>query len=378
MKTVILILFIVGLWLVFKGYILKKIIGEKPDNISNTLGIISFIIDAILYFSGIFTTGGNGNNNITTVEVTTSILESAIEEKKDEEIITITGESVTGKINAESEQKYRYFSEIGGVYRFELDIDDVNKYCDLTIYNEKNQELDEIDSDDNGISVELESNQTYTIILNSYEDDIEYMLNIRVPSKIEIITNNTIKDEMKYISQENQYIYHAPITGTYRIDFDINDVELGYDVLLYDKKNECLIDSGYYNEGYTIDLKKDEDYKLVVTQSEGLPQYSIKINVPNETEEVIGNVIKGKINFVDQKNIYNFSPHKTGIYLIKSYISNEEGYYNIIIKNSKNAEVFNDVNNSDGKEVELKKGKKYKIYIIYGDEKIKYTVKLVN
>lgn len=98
------------------------------------------------------------------------------------------------------------------------------------------------------------------------------------------INGNSFSKKLSYNDESYTIDFNAPITGTYRFDYTINDVNCNYKVILTDSKKEIVFKSEYntYENGDSCTLTKGEKYTLTIEQLEGFPIATIKIGVPSE------------------------------------------------------------------------------------------------
>lgn len=99
------------------------------------------------------------------------------------------------------------------------------------------------------------------------------------------IKGNSFSKKLSYTDEKYTIRFNAPKNGTYRFDYEINDVNCNYKVMLMDSKKEIIFDSEYsvYENGNTCTLTENEKYTLIIEQSEGFPVATIKIGVPSES-----------------------------------------------------------------------------------------------
>lgn len=99
------------------------------------------------------------------------------------------------------------------------------------------------------------------------------------------ITGNSFSKKLSYDDESYTVNFNAPTNGTYRFDYETNDVNCNYKVVLMDSKKEIIFKSEYstYGNGDTCTLTKNEKYTLTVEQLEGFPVATIKIGVPSES-----------------------------------------------------------------------------------------------
>ena len=180
------------------------------------------------------------------------------------ETMSFTGNKISGIMDGEDSREEQYMATQTGIYRFDFDIDDVNKgYC-FYILDSKQEEVQRGYSSDSGINAYMESGMEYTLVVehSEQEEEVEYCISIHSPDGIENIEGKSIKGEISYIGQEKEYIYSAQRSGIYRFDFDIDDVNNDYVFQVYDSKNNELLYKNFSDKGGTIELTKGDIYKV--------------------------------------------------------------------------------------------------------------------
>lgn len=296
------------------------------------------------------------------------------ETPSDEEVFN--GSELAGQLGDEEEYITKYKALKAGVYRFDFDINDVNNEYYFSINDLQGTELIYKYSSEGGATVTLESGQIYEIRVGHSEGDVEYAIKINTPTDMKQVTDNLIKDKISYINQENEYQYVPSITGTYRFDFDIDDVNNEYYFYIYDEKQEQIVNKSSLNEGATVELAKDTTYKLKVIQAAGTPQYSILIGIPNKIRNLKHNKMKGKLDFKDKSDVYLYKAPRTGRYRFDFGINDVTKNYYIEIRDSKNEQIFDISSSNEGRTVDLKGGEVYKIYVKQGDGFSNYSINI--
>ena len=294
------------------------------------------------------------------------------------EAVNFTGNEIKGELYGTDDIEIKYTALKTGKYRFDFNIDDANKEYYFYILDSKNEKIEGGYSHDMGINATLESGMEYKLVIEHSDEDtyVEYGILIHSPKDIENIAERTIEGEISYVGQENCYIYKAPKTGKYRFDFIIDDVNKEYGFYIYDSKNAELLYKRSADKGETIELNKDCIYKIEIVQITDFPNYTINIGVPNETRNVENNKIKGKIEYIDQQNIYYYIAPETCKYLFHFNINNVDYRYKICLYDSKNELLFEQYSYCEPYEMKLKKNKKYKICVYYLDEYPEYNINI--
>lgn len=306
------------------------------------------------------------------------------EEPENKEVKTVfDGNVLNGTLIGNDSRTELFVPQQTGIYRFDFDIDSVRKNYMFCITDSTEQELTRqyyTSSDPAGTTVMLEGGQEYTLYVESEEnenyEEVEYTIVINSPDGIKNVEGNVIKGEIRYIDQENEYQYIAPKSGVYRFDFDIDDVNKNYKFYMYDEKEKEIVNTDYSNKGYTCELVKDMQYKILVTQYQELPQYTIRIGVPNDMKSITGNTIKGKIRYIDQVDTYSYIAPKTGTYKFKFEIDDVNYAYRFLLLSKKREELVHLYSGYEETTVELKKGEKYEVQIKQYTGLAKYNVKI--
>lgn len=285
---------------------------------------------------------------------------------------------LNGRLDGEDSREESYRPLRTGKYRFDFDIDDVNKSYYFCILDSTQEEVARGHSSDQGVTVNLDKDMDYKLLVEHDTEDeyVDYDISINVPNEVTDIESQSIDDKITYTDQENEYKYTAPKSGIYRFDFDINDVNNDYLFLISNEKNEELIRTYYSEDGGTLELSAGKAYKIKVVQTEGMPEYSIKINEPNEPKPVQDNLISGSIHYTDQNDIYNYVPPRTGRYRFDFDIDDVNKSYKFLMFDSKRTEIARKYSSDEGQTIELQEGKNYEIQIIQCTDFADYTVNI--
>ena len=286
--------------------------------------------------------------------------------------------SLKGRLNGEDSRVEPYRPLRTGKYRFDFNIDDVNKSYYFHILDSTKEQVAGGYSSYPGVTVYLEKDMDYTLFVEHNDEDeyVDYDISINVPNKVTDIESQSIDDKIIYTDQENEYKYTAPKSGIYRFDFDINDVNNDYIFYIYDAKNEELIRKHFSDKGGTLELSAGEVYKIKIVQNKGMPKYSIKINEPNEPKPVQDNLISGSIYYTDQNDIYYYVPPQTGRYRFDFDIDDVNKSYKFLMFDSKRTEIARKYSSNEGQTIELQEGENYEIQIIQCTDFADYTVNI--
>lgn len=279
---------------------------------------------------------------------------------------SVEGTKIQGKLGYTNQvDEYIYTAKVTGDYRFDFITNNVEERYQVVIYESNKKEKLNTYSEEEGGTVRLEENEKYTIQVIQQEGTPTYSINIGVPNALTTIGKTTIAGNIKFVDQQDQYIYKPPRSGIYRFDFNINDVNNDYQVIITDKKNDVISENYCSNNGCTVELKGKNTYYIYVKQKTGTATYKIKIHPPKKITTTQNSNITGKISFIDQEDIIHYSVSKTGTYRFEFHTNNTDNDYRIILCKWNNENIFDTYYSYGYKEVKLEKGKKYKLYIQY-------------
>ncbi len=183
-----------------------------------------------------------------------------------------------GHLTGEDSHEESYRPLISGKYRFDFDIDDVNKSYAFLMFDSKRTEIARTYSSDDGKTIELQEGENYEIQIKQNTDFAAYSINIHTPNKAETINSGTAKGNINFTDQQNIYYFTADKSAAYNFNFISNNVDNRFRISMYDSKNREIIDMYGSNEERNIELKKNQKYTLYITYSQGFGKYRIKIN----------------------------------------------------------------------------------------------------
>lgn len=271
---------------------------------------------------------------------------------------------------------YEYIPAISGIYRFDFESNDVHTDYKFYIYLANNDKETCALYSNGGETIRLTAGQKYRIIVEQYYGMPQYTINIGVPSEVRNVENAVIKGTVSYTDQENQYTYKAPITGKYRFDFSINDVDCNYDFYLYSSNNKKIVSTSYLSEGKTVELVKDEVYTIIIKQHSGYVDYTIDIGIPNEVQSISENSISGSLEYIDQLDKYTYVAPITGKYRFDFYNNDVECNYDVQIYSSINEKLLESSSLNEGKSIDLQGGETYEIEIIQNTGIENYSINI--
>lgn len=270
-----------------------------------------------------------------------------------------------------AEIRYSYTVELSGIYRFDFNINSVEYDYQFVLLNDKDEEL--IDTqysycNDGGVTYELEQNQTYYIILKQVEGEPEYSVKIGVPEKTKQINGDTFSGNLSYIDKRDCYKMTPNISGIYRFDFDITNVNYNYEFEIYGPKEEQIKEADYNwsENGVSVCLDKDTEYTIYISQKEGLPEYEITIGIPKEKKTINDGIFTGTIEYVDQCDKYSYYLSK-GEYQVQFKNINYNTEIKIKILSSKEENIFEHWKSSEPVNFDVEEKGTYEIQIEQAD-----------
>lgn len=273
---------------------------------------------------------------------------------------------------------YSFITEKEGKYRFDFGIDDINCTYLVALYNSESMEIFDTmcNKDYQGQSCNLKANEEYTIIVTQYNGYPNAKITINEPTDMITVKNYEVVGSFAYTEQENIYSFHINKNGLFNFEFNTNDVKNNYNVALYSSINEELFSANSSCDDKSIKLNANEDYKLVLTQNEGFPEYKVTIHEPTEPVTVDGS-FSGEIIYTNQENIYLFTPQESGAYKITfnsgiETISNNQ----IMIYDDKNIQLLVSSFNNYPEIIDLEEGKQYTFIITSSNKEAKYNVNI--
>ena len=258
---------------------------------------------------------------------------------------------------------YSFVPPVSGKYRIDFDISDVNCLYLFRIYDEKKDQLARAYSDSEGVTVDLENTQEYSLVVKQYRDLPSYTLTIHIPNDIQTVTGEQINGALRFTAQIDSYYYTAPVTGKYRFDYDFGDMQGDYVFRIYSSKNESIVHGRLCNEGDNAELEAGQTYLITIEQYSKFADYLVNIGVPNEESVINGDYFTGEIRYYNQENIYYYYAPITGQYTFALDINDVNSAYNFKIYSEKNELISSQHSYSDISKVYLNEGECYKIVV---------------
>lgn len=289
----------------------------------------------------------------------------------------ISGNTFSGNIITDNQEDfYEYTPDVSGKYRFDFDSDNANSDYEFCIYTSDGELLADSYYSSEGKTIELTANETYDIVVKQDSGKANYTITIGIPNNLTTVEGTNLTGTITYTNQENKYSYTAPLSGQYRFDFSISDVQCDYIFYIFASNNEELVSAYCSSDGKTVELTEGETYTIVIEQYSGFFDYSISIGVPHAIQSIEENTFSGNIAYVDQLDRYTYTAPLDGIYRFDFMSDNVQCDYSFHIYASNNEELASTYFSSNGKTVELAGGETYRIEIEQNSGFEDYTINI--
>lgn len=181
---------------------------------------------------------------------------------------------------------YQYTTVEAGTYRFEFtDIPNNIQFTEY-IYNSNMEQLaKEYDrTNDRGITIDLEAETTYYVVVEQEDDTGSYALNVGAQKPhVDMLDYLSVSDSTQYTDQKNYYTYIPDTTSTFQILFECSE-NVQFTVYIYNSYMEQLkkqYDVGN-NREVIFDMDEGKQYYIVVEQEDYCGSYEFSIQQYNE------------------------------------------------------------------------------------------------
>lgn len=330
-----------------------RVSGENGKSIDYSTNAMSINLDA-------------GKTYIISIEYRSGPCKYTLSIGSPQEDQNITGVSeISGNIAyIDQKNRYIYTAPVSGTYRF-----DTNRSSgsDVTV-RVSGENGKSIDYNTNSLSIELEANKTYIISIDYRNSPCNYTLNIGVPKAIEDISGlSWILGSITYKDQKDQYIYTAPVNGTYRFE---TDRDAGSNVTVRIRgENGNSIDYG--TNSISINLEAGKTYIINIEYRDSVCDYTMFIGSPNEMRNITGlDYFEGSITYKDQKDKYYYIAPIDGKY---NFSSNRSAGSNITIRISGENGISLSYSTNE-LTMNLEAGKVYILSVEYRDSPCNYVI----
>lgn len=195
---------------------------------------------------------------------------------------TVKGTSISQTFQFQDQQdRYSFKAPKSGIYRFDFDINDVTMDYTFFLFSSKKEPLAErsYSSNDHGVTVELQKNETYQIIVKQRNGLPSYSILIGIPQDETTLKAPVVHGSFRFKDQQNVYYYTPSGTGTYQFHFSSSDETANYYIRVYDSKNASCMNTQFDRYGHTAeaDLQAGQKYKIILLQESKLPTYTVTI-----------------------------------------------------------------------------------------------------
>lgn len=231
--------------------------------------------------------------------------------------VSVTAQKETTDISEISEVKdqitfdqqknvYTFTPKVNGNYRFEITDKTANAEFKLMAWDAYDSNIMDVTASgyEDGKTIELEADTTYTIQVRQYEGVGQYTLHIcQQKEKIDVSGYTAINDKIEFDQQSTGYKFVAPVTGTYVIQLANLRPNFEPQCIVYDmdadgkpiaaNKGGLMTDSSIfssYDNG--VELEADREYQIRVNESgagtsSGDGDYTISITYPEEATDYL-------------------------------------------------------------------------------------------
>ena len=318
--------------------------------------------------------------NTETNNMTTSILNIEAISETQTSIEKIEIQQISDKITSEKEKKtYEFTSTEAGRYRFELSDVPQNIWFKFYIYNASMEQLDYGSGDNgDGITVDLEADTKYYLVIEQGGNTGSYTLNIGSQKPTTDISAYTLVDDStQFTNQRNIYKFTSSVAGTYR--FELSDVpqNIWFKFYLYNASMEQLdYGSGDNGDGITVDLDASTEYYFVVEQGGNTGSYTLNIGSQKSTTDISTyKSVNDSTQFTNQRNIYEFTSSVAGTYRFELSNVSKDTWFKLYLYNSSMEQLeYGSGDNGDGITFDLDAGTKSCFAVEHGGNTGNYTI----
>lgn len=256
--------------------------------------------------------------------------------------VSVTAQKETTDISEISEVKdqitfdqqknvYTFTPKVNGKYRFEITDKTANAKFKLMAWDAYDSNIMDVTAGgyEDGKTIELEADTTYTIQVRQYKGVGQYTLHIcQQKEKIDVSGYTEINDKIEFDQQSTGYKFVAPVTGTYVIQLANLRSNFEPQCIVYDmdadgepiaaNKGGLMTDYSIfssYDNG--VELEADREYQIRVNESgagthSGDGDYTISITYPEEANDYLKDFqSSGNTNKEDNKDVTKNKEEKT-------------------------------------------------------------------
>jgi len=207
------------------------------------------------------------------------------------EVKTVTGDSFSGALNTtEQTDYYSYTAPRTGVYFFALDINDVNKDYQFSIYNSKKGRVVQIKrsgarngSYQRGTCVSLTEGETYEIRVGEAWSACSYTVAIMQPNAPGQLSGEVSRGTFRFPEQKDIYTFAPAESGTYEFYFGDTKSDGDYTITIREGESRRLISTrvkALQINDWTIELPltAGQVYTVELEQLVQMREYSVRVS----------------------------------------------------------------------------------------------------
>lgn len=294
----------------------------------------------------------------------------------------IKDEGFKGNITSDNqEDSYELLASSSGNYRFEIIDNNARASYKIIITDRSGNSLrNRVISSGDGVTVELESGNTYNISLKQNSEYASYTLKVYMPNEKTTIDQSTksVNGTIYFEDQIDSYAYVPPVSGLYRFDIEDDVHGTSYKLIITDERGENLRNRVLsHGDGVNVELTAGEKYMIEMQQNSGVANYTLKIGVPKAPQSISGNSFSGNITFENQEDTFTYTAPATGKYLFILTDNSSYNSYKFKVLDERGESLRSRViSASDEVKVDLDAGSKYTIVIVQNSGFGNYSVSM--
>lgn len=223
--------------------------------------------------------------------------------------------------------KHTFTAERDGVYSFFFTNIPEGQEYGIQVSNEAGKEINNQYwsykySLGEGVDLELSGGQTYTVAVRQNGEDYgTYTINVGVQKAYTEIGDYTaIYDSIEFVKQQNGYLFVPPVSGEYR--FGVSGLPEGYECgIQVVNASGKAISNQYWSytygdrEGQTVTLTAGHNYLIKVRENGYFGSYCFEAAMYKQVGDISeAFAVDDSIQFLNQRNMYTFTPKHTASY----------------------------------------------------------------
>lgn len=230
--------------------------------------------------------------------------------------------SVSGSVVEKGQvNQYLYMAPTDGHYLFDTGLS-WNERVWMEITNEYGGRIARNTS---SLSVDLNAGTVYILRVEYDSSPRDYTVRIGIPKAVSDITGQTsVSGSVTYRGQVDQYLYTAPLDGTY-----LFDTGLGWNETVWvEISNEYGGQISRNTSSVLADLTGGTTYILRVEYASSPQNYTVQIGIPKPVSDITGlEYVTGGLTYRGQKDRYLYTAPVDGSYLFDTGLGFNGGVY---------------------------------------------------